>query len=157
MVSVPPSGKWPCKVQCKESIKDHWRSSPWAALMPTRINLMCVGCLICLLCELSHCTQLGVIVRAGTENGLNDSEGEADTSLIFLLFFLVVCVWYRQFGFSLPKCLKMCGLNRTMRIQFLHICSLWWARVVAALVSTHFTFYMFIRFPTTYNLHKCKV
>lgn len=91
--------------------------------MPARINLVCVACLICLLCELSHCTQLGVIVRTGTEGGLNDSEGEADTSLISFTFFLVVCVWYRQFGLSLPNGFKTCGLNRTIRIQFLHICS----------------------------------
>lgn len=34
---------------------------------------------------------------------------------------------------------------------------LWWARAVAALVSTHFTFYMFIRSSATYIMHKCKV
>lgn len=71
--------------------------------MPARINLVCVGCLICLLSELSHCTQPWVIVHAGKESGSNDSEDKADTSLISFLFFLVVCVWYRQLGLSLPS------------------------------------------------------
>lgn len=95
-------------------------------------------------------------MHAGTESGLNDSEGEADTSLISLLFFLVACVWYRQFGLSLPKGFKMPQQTQTdplsSHMLFFDGPRLWLLRY-----QHTSPFHMFIKFSATYVVHKCIV